>query len=97
MSDAGLHRSPVFASDGGGTNRMMAAPRSSMTAVPPNRMTAAERLDEVAAILADGCLRLIARNRLENVNNIKEKRKFGLDLAGERSVHGENMGTGESK
>ncbi|MEO5376148.1 MAG: hypothetical protein H7840_18185 [Alphaproteobacteria bacterium] len=33
-----------------------------MNAIPPNRMTPAERLDEVAAILAAGIARLTARN-----------------------------------
>ncbi|MBF0094666.1 MAG: hypothetical protein HQL34_08990 [Alphaproteobacteria bacterium] len=62
-----------------------------MTAVPPESMTADERLDEIAAILAAGVLRLDARRRAgrEKANNIKDKRKFGLDFALDRSVHGE--------
>ena len=52
-------------------------------AVHPDRMTAAERLDEVGAILAQGILRL--RGKANKLN------RFGdicLDFNGRRSVHG---------
>lgn len=71
-----------------------------MTAVPPESMTADERLDEIAAILAAGALRLIACRRAgrEKANNIKDKRKFGLDFVPDRSVHGEETDpSGETK
>ena len=35
-----------------------------ITALPPSSMTAAERLDEVAAILAAGLRRLLLKNQL---------------------------------
>lgn len=66
-----------------------------MTAIPPKSMTPAERLDEVAAILAAGALRVIARRQQKEANNINEQRTFGLDLSPDRSVHGENTDTGE--
>lgn len=52
-------------------------------ALHPDRMTAAERLDEVAAILAVGILRLRGKANKPNV--------FGdvsLDFTGRQSVHG---------
>ena len=53
------------------------APRSSMTAVPPNRLSATERLDEAASILAAGCLRLIAREKARGSVNISpDERSF---------------------
>ncbi|MBF0604542.1 MAG: hypothetical protein HQL07_12730 [Nitrospirae bacterium] len=33
----------------------------------PNRMTAEERLDEVAAILADGVKRLVKKKKIEKI------------------------------
>jgi hypothetical protein len=49
-------------------------------------MTAAERLDEVARLLALGYLRLRARRRAENANGPNHLRSSGLDFAAERSV-----------
>lgn len=66
------------------------------TAVPPNHMTAAERLDEVAAILAAGCQRLIAREASHiGANNSTDERKFGLDFASDQRVHGLETDSGE--
>ena len=49
-------------------------------------MSPAERLDEVARLLALGFLRLHARRRAEKANDPNHLREFGLDFAGERSV-----------
>jgi hypothetical protein len=49
-------------------------------------MSAAERLDEVARLLALGYLRLRARRRAENANGPNHLRSSGLDFAAERSV-----------
>jgi hypothetical protein len=49
-------------------------------------MTSAERLDEVARLLALGFLRLRARRQREKANDPNDLRKFGLDFAAERSV-----------
>ena len=49
-------------------------------------MSPAERLDEVARLLALGFLRLRARRREEKVNEPNHLREFGLDFAAERSV-----------
>ena len=54
-----------------------------MNALHPDRMTAAERLDEVAAILGAGILRL-----LEKHNKYNELRDISLDLPALQSVHG---------
>jgi hypothetical protein len=54
--------------------------------LPPNFMTAEERLDEVARLLALGFLRLRARRQREKANDPNRLRKFGLDFAGEGSV-----------
>jgi hypothetical protein len=55
---------------------------------PPNAhlMTPAERLDEVARLLALGYLRLRARRNAENSNEPNHLREFGLDFAAEGSV-----------
>ena len=49
-------------------------------------MTPAERLDEVARLLALGFLRLRARRASEKSNDPNHLREFGLDFAAERSV-----------
>jgi hypothetical protein len=49
-------------------------------------MTTAERLDEVARLLALGYLRLRARHQAEKANDPNQLRRFGLDFRGEGSV-----------
>ena len=49
-------------------------------------MTPAERLDEVARLLALGYLRLRARRQAEKLNDPNHLREFGLDFAAEGSV-----------
>jgi hypothetical protein len=49
-------------------------------------MTSAERLDEVARLLALGLLRLRARRNAEKANDPNDLRNFGLDFRGEGSV-----------
>jgi hypothetical protein len=49
-------------------------------------MSPAERLDEVARLLALGVLRLRARRRAEKANDLNHLREFGLDFRGEGSV-----------
>jgi hypothetical protein len=49
-------------------------------------MSSAERLDEVARLLALGYLRLRARRHAEKANDPNHLREFGLDFGGERSV-----------
>jgi hypothetical protein len=49
-------------------------------------MAAAERLDEVARLLALGLLRLRARRQEQKTNDPNQLRRFGLDFAAERSV-----------
>jgi hypothetical protein len=49
-------------------------------------MSADERLDEVARLLALGYLRLRARRRAEKANGSNHLRSFGLDFAAEGSV-----------
>jgi hypothetical protein len=51
-----------------------------------NPMSPAERLDEVARLLALGYLRLRARQRAEKANEPNHLREFGLDFGGEGSV-----------
>jgi hypothetical protein len=55
-------------------------------ALTPDLMTPTERLDEVARLLALGFLRLRARRSERKANDPNHLRKFGLDLAAERSV-----------
>ena len=55
-------------------------------ALDTDRMTAAERLDEVARILALGILRL--RGHREKSNDPNQLREFGLDFSPEKSVCG---------
>jgi hypothetical protein len=52
----------------------------------PNLMTPAERLDEVARLLALGFLRLSSRRQQEKANDPNHLRNFGLDFAAEGSV-----------
>ena len=54
-------------------------------ALDPERMTADERLDEVAEILAAGFLRLRKR---ESTNNSSDFGDFPLDFPGHQSVPG---------
>ena len=49
-------------------------------------MSPAERLDEVARLLALGFLRLRARRKAEKANSPNHLRSFGLDFAAEGSV-----------
>ena len=55
-------------------------------AIHPSPMTAEERLDEVARLLALGYLRLRARRQAEKANDPNHLREFGLDFGGEGSV-----------
>ena len=55
-------------------------------AIHPSPMTPAERLDEVARLLALGYLRLRARRQAEKANDPNHLREFGLDFAAEGSV-----------
>ena len=52
----------------------------------PGHLTPAERLDEVARLLALGILRMRARRRAEKSHGPNQLRRFGLDFAAERSV-----------
>jgi hypothetical protein len=49
-------------------------------------MTADERLDEVARLLALGYLGLRARHQTEKANDPNHLRRFGLDFGAEGSV-----------
>jgi hypothetical protein len=49
-------------------------------------MTSAERLDEVARLLALGFLRLQARRQRRKTNDPNHLRGFGLDFGAEGSV-----------
>ena len=49
-------------------------------------MTPANRLDEVARLLALGYLRLRARRQAEKANDPNHLREFGLDFGGDGSV-----------
>jgi hypothetical protein len=55
-------------------------------AIQPSPMSPAERLDEVARLLALGFLRLRARRQAEKANDPNHLREFGLDFRGEGSV-----------
>jgi hypothetical protein len=50
------------------------------------QLSSAERLDEVARLLALGFLRLRARRRAEKTSEPNSLRGFGLDFRGEGSV-----------
>ena len=51
-----------------------------------DQLSSAERLDEVARLLALGFLRLRARRQGEKANGPNHLRGFGLDFAAEGSV-----------
>jgi len=53
-----------------------------------NGMTSAQRLDEVARILALGVLRLRARQKQEKSINSNHLMEFGLDFSPHQSMHG---------
>jgi hypothetical protein len=55
-------------------------------AIYPSPISATERLDEVARLLALGYLRLRARRQAEKTNDPNHLREFGLDFRGEGSV-----------
>jgi hypothetical protein len=55
-------------------------------AIRPKPLSPAERLDEVARLLALGFLRLRARRQAEKANEPNHLRSFGLDFRGEGSV-----------
>jgi hypothetical protein len=55
-------------------------------AINCDRMSPAERLDEVARLLALGFLRLRARRQAEKLNDPNQLIEFGLDFAAEGSV-----------
>ena len=58
-----------------------------MTFPPHNdRLSPAQRLDEVARLLALGILRLRARREAEKANDPNHLREFALDFAAEGSV-----------
>ncbi|MFZ1413159.1 MAG: hypothetical protein WAS73_01060 [Defluviicoccus sp.] len=54
-------------------------------ALDPNRMTAAERLDEIAAILAAGILRFKAR---QAAHRPRDRRDLSLAIPARQSRHG---------
>ena len=54
-------------------------------ALDPNLMTAAERLDEIAAILAAGILRLKAR---QAARPVRDRRDLSLAIPAHQSRHG---------
>ena len=58
----------------------------SATGLQPAPMSPAERLEEVARLLALGYLRLRARHQAEKTNEPNHVREFGLDFCAERSV-----------
>jgi hypothetical protein len=51
-----------------------------------DQLSSAERLDEVARLLALGFLRLRARRQLEKTNDPNHLSEFGLDFCAEGSV-----------
>ena len=55
------------------------------TAQPPSSMTAAERLDEVAAILAAGLIRLLPKNQAVNLPAVQ---RVSFTSTGHQSGHG---------
>jgi hypothetical protein len=55
-------------------------------ALRSDRLSSAERLDEVARLLALGLLRLYARRRAEKASEPNLLREFGLDFPAEGSV-----------
>jgi hypothetical protein len=65
---------------------MTSALRVSRAVSPFAIMTPAERLDEVARLLALGYLRLRARRQTQKANDPNHLREFGLDFGAEGSV-----------
>ncbi len=57
-----------------------------INALDPNLMTATERLDEVAEILAAGLLRARARRSEKKTSSSNELREVPLDFSWEQSV-----------
>jgi hypothetical protein len=57
-----------------------------MSGLHPDLMTADERLDEVARLLALGYLRMRARRQAEKANDPNQLRQFGLDFRVDGSV-----------
>ncbi len=62
-------------------------------ALAPDRMTADERLREVAEILAAGLLRLRAKRAAES----RHRRESSLDFAARQSVHGRKRRSRENR
>jgi hypothetical protein len=62
------------------------SPTRAAPSVLGNRTSPADRLDEVARLLALGYLRLRARRQAEKSNEPNHLSEFGLDFCGERSV-----------
>jgi len=60
--------------------------RRAMSGLQPDLMTPAERLEEVARLLALGYLRLRARRQAQKANDPNQLREFGLDFGAEGSV-----------
>lgn len=87
------------APDGRGARAVAADhPYATAGGLDPAHMTAAERLDEVARILAVGIIRLKARQNRKNPNNPNHLREFGLDFSVGQSVCGlETTASGESR
>ena len=56
-----------------------------MTHLPPERMTPEQRRHEIAAILAQGLLRL--RTQGDTPLNVSTENEFGLGFSPEQSVH----------
>ncbi len=56
-----------------------------MTHLPPERMTPEQRRHEIAAVLAQGLLRLRTRGNLPL--NVSTENEFGLGFSPKQSVH----------
>ena len=56
-------------------------------ALDPDRMSAAERLDELARILAAGLVRLRNRRSVGNLHDSNALREGSLDFPAPQSVH----------
>jgi len=67
-------------------------------ALDPDRMSTAERLDEVAAILAAGIARLMGRRNGRKPHDSNELREGSLDFRADKSVYGlPNRENGEGR
>ena len=53
---------------------------------PPERMTAEQRREEAASLLARGLIRLRTASATKSAN-VAEKREFALGFFGDQSVH----------